>query len=443
MSAVESLAAMGFPVERCEEALRRTDGDAEMAMEYLLSGSQDSPEASTAADQSFVPNEELITVLTGFGFHAEAAAEALRATNNDVDGAMNWLIDTAEADNSAALSSVSPGYDDGEDDNADNMSQVSQQSESSLATGEEDEQEHDWTAGRMSQMPPVHGTLSNGSVVTPSMNMSARTPAPPPVGGGGVDATDLSMSLRTSSRELGHSTAPRQVAGQSAHSQGFTVPGAIDMSGASISSSVMDPAPSRHRPSPAISALGRAERVRATDSNPWAQSARRPTSSISGGITPNNLFRGTISGGVGSSVRRMPTMDESTTSQCTDPAASPALSAVMPAMSPKVRFVSNRGGVGEGNDGIEGDAGLRREMEAASMRCEMLNHQLEQERAVSMALRQQLQQKNNHHQIHHQQHKASMPVHSQPPLQLSCAAMANRASQRAQLSAYLTRRLNL
>jgi hypothetical protein len=361
---------MGFPLDHCEEALRRSDGDAELAMEWLLhqqardQGSGASPRDQVAADRSFVPDTEAMAVLTAMGFHEEAVAQALRATNNDADEACNWLMETADGGDDSSLADDSYSRDAG-----------------------------NWELGA----DGTNSGIPTGGVA-PGMDASTtRTPAPP----FGADHTLHTVSTDDTANRAGATVASaRQPQMPRAPRQGFTVPGTAG----SASSNGADILPRRHV------RLGSAERV---------PSSHKRNAHSEVGVTPNNLFNtSAISTVPVSTVRRMPSMGDS------------SFRSVPPIItSPKVRFAS----MGTGSS--EGGEALRRQMEAAVMQCELLNHQLDQERALSAAFRQQLQQQEATGMA---KPRASMAL---PPT--GCTVVAGREMQRAQLAAYLSRRLKL
>ncbi|XP_018586310.2 ubiquitin carboxyl-terminal hydrolase 13-like [Scleropages formosus] len=108
-SSVMQLAEMGFPLEACRKAVYYTGNmGAEMAFSWILahmeepdfaeplavSGSaQDNPPTRTLA--SFLasqPPEESVAIVTSMGFPRQLAIQALQATNNNLERALDWIF---------------------------------------------------------------------------------------------------------------------------------------------------------------------------------------------------------------------------------------------------------------------------------------------------------------------------------------------------------------
>ena len=118
---VSTLISMGFPEGACIRATIATNNSgAEPAMEWLISHTDDanfndpyvppstttttSTNTSTTNSGSIEPDAGLVAMIESMGFSAEKAKQALRATQNDGDRAMDWLFshmdDTTTEENS-------------------------------------------------------------------------------------------------------------------------------------------------------------------------------------------------------------------------------------------------------------------------------------------------------------------------------------------------------
>jgi len=90
---------MGFPQNRCEKAAYVTkNAGAEVAMNWLLEHMEDSdidtpievPKSSSTT--GFSPNEEAIGMLSSMGFSREQSTRALKATDNNLERATEWIF---------------------------------------------------------------------------------------------------------------------------------------------------------------------------------------------------------------------------------------------------------------------------------------------------------------------------------------------------------------
>ncbi|XP_048832924.1 ubiquitin carboxyl-terminal hydrolase 13-like isoform X1 [Brienomyrus brachyistius] len=108
-SAVMQLAEMGFPLEACRKAVYYTGNmGAEMAFNWIIahmeepdfaeplvapslsdSGPSSASQAPSADSQ---PPEESVAILTSMGFPRRQAVRALKATNNNLERALDWIF---------------------------------------------------------------------------------------------------------------------------------------------------------------------------------------------------------------------------------------------------------------------------------------------------------------------------------------------------------------
>ncbi|CAL8253290.1 unnamed protein product [Merluccius merluccius] len=128
-AAVMQLAEMGFPLEACRKAVYYTGNmGPEMAFNWIIahmeepdfaeplslpsstielvpSSSETQPfAAATTLDNS--PPEESIAILTSMGFPRSHTIQALRATNNNLERALDWIFTHPEEEESDALSDM-------------------------------------------------------------------------------------------------------------------------------------------------------------------------------------------------------------------------------------------------------------------------------------------------------------------------------------------------
>jgi len=98
---VMELMSMGFPKERCEKAVHNTKNEgAEQSMNWLLTHMDDpdidepikKPTANPIQKPSVSVNEESVVMLTSMGFSKEQSIKALKATENNIDRATEWIF---------------------------------------------------------------------------------------------------------------------------------------------------------------------------------------------------------------------------------------------------------------------------------------------------------------------------------------------------------------
>ncbi|XP_077440105.1 ubiquitin carboxyl-terminal hydrolase 13 isoform X2 [Vanacampus margaritifer] len=126
-AAVMQLAEMGFPLEACRKAVYYTGNmGPEMAFNWIIahmeepdfaeplmlpfmlgpgpSISAESPTGATPLDNS--PPEESIAILTSMGFPRTHTIQALKATNNNLERALDWIFTHPEQDEIDTLSNM-------------------------------------------------------------------------------------------------------------------------------------------------------------------------------------------------------------------------------------------------------------------------------------------------------------------------------------------------
>ncbi|KAJ8409410.1 hypothetical protein AAFF_G00228110 [Aldrovandia affinis] len=104
-SSVMMLAEMGFPPEACRKAVYHTGNmGAEMAFSWILAHMEEPDFAEPLAVHSFVeagpswsfmeqqPPEESVAILTSMGFPRAQTVLALKATNNNLERALDWIF---------------------------------------------------------------------------------------------------------------------------------------------------------------------------------------------------------------------------------------------------------------------------------------------------------------------------------------------------------------
>eukprot|EP00064_Thunnus_orientalis_P007847 superscaffoldBa00000894_g7869 len=125
-TAVMQLAEMGFPLEACRKAVYYTGNmGPEMAFNWIIAhmeepdfaepltlpsmidpgpSTSDSPMGATPLSNS--PPEESIAILTSMGFPRTHSIQALKATNNNLERALDWIFTHPEEEETDALSDM-------------------------------------------------------------------------------------------------------------------------------------------------------------------------------------------------------------------------------------------------------------------------------------------------------------------------------------------------
>ncbi|XP_069831233.1 ubiquitin carboxyl-terminal hydrolase 13 isoform X2 [Dendropsophus ebraccatus] len=123
-SSVMQLAEMGFPLEACRKAVYYTGSmGAELAFNWIIAHMEDPdfaeplniPGCAAASAQSSYghpaqvnqPPEEIVALITSMGFQRNQAFQALRATNNNLERALDWIFSHPECEDEAANTSQS------------------------------------------------------------------------------------------------------------------------------------------------------------------------------------------------------------------------------------------------------------------------------------------------------------------------------------------------
>uniref|UniRef100_A0AAR2LI73 Ubiquitin carboxyl-terminal hydrolase n=1 Tax=Pygocentrus nattereri TaxID=42514 RepID=A0AAR2LI73_PYGNA len=116
-SSVMQLAEMGFPLEACRKAVYYTGNmGAEMAFNWIIAHMEEpdfaeplaipsymepdlpSPSLPTASPLDNQPPEESIAILTSMGFPRHHTIQALKATNNNLERALDWIFTHPESE---------------------------------------------------------------------------------------------------------------------------------------------------------------------------------------------------------------------------------------------------------------------------------------------------------------------------------------------------------
>ncbi|XP_064418348.1 ubiquitin carboxyl-terminal hydrolase 13 isoform X8 [Latimeria chalumnae] len=119
-SAVMQLAEMGFPLEACRKAVYYTGNmGAEIAFNWIIAHMEEPEplvipgfgEASSFGVQNAVinkqPPEEIVAIITSMGFARTQAIQALKATNNNLERALDWIFTHPDSEEeSEAMSEV-------------------------------------------------------------------------------------------------------------------------------------------------------------------------------------------------------------------------------------------------------------------------------------------------------------------------------------------------
>ncbi|KAJ8922243.1 hypothetical protein NQ315_004180 [Exocentrus adspersus] len=116
---LSQLADMGFPLEACKRAIFHTGNSGleeatAWIMEHIADSDFTDPFVPPGTESSqFVPNSESLDMIVSMGFTPQQATKALKATDNNVERAMDWIFSHQdELDNVA--SPAPPSFRDGE-----------------------------------------------------------------------------------------------------------------------------------------------------------------------------------------------------------------------------------------------------------------------------------------------------------------------------------------
>nr|DBA26197.1 TPA: hypothetical protein GDO54_010490 [Pyxicephalus adspersus] len=124
-SSVMQLAEMGFPLEACRKAVYYTGSmGAELAFNWIIAHMEDPDFAEPLTIPGFTatastlpsygqtalvnqPPEEIVALISSMGFQRNQAIQALRATNNNLERALDWIFSHPECEEECANTSQS------------------------------------------------------------------------------------------------------------------------------------------------------------------------------------------------------------------------------------------------------------------------------------------------------------------------------------------------
>ncbi|XP_050419844.1 ubiquitin carboxyl-terminal hydrolase 5 isoform X2 [Adelges cooleyi] len=124
-SVMSELNQMGFPPEACKRAVfytknRGLNDASNWLMEHISDSDFDAPFVPPGAESKscgFEPNEEAATMIMSMGFERSHVISALKATENNLDRALDWIMSHGPEDVSALIdapASSVPTYRDGQ-----------------------------------------------------------------------------------------------------------------------------------------------------------------------------------------------------------------------------------------------------------------------------------------------------------------------------------------
>nr|CAH7755522.1 unnamed protein product [Callosobruchus chinensis] len=112
---------MGFPPESCKRAVFHTNNTGLEAatawiMEHITDSDFSDPFVPPGTESAgFTPNTDALNTIMGMGFTQEQATKALKATDNNVERAMDWIFSHQdELESSSAASPPPPEFRDGD-----------------------------------------------------------------------------------------------------------------------------------------------------------------------------------------------------------------------------------------------------------------------------------------------------------------------------------------
>lgn len=115
---IAQLVDMGFPLEGCKKAVFHTkNAGAEAAMNWVMEHMEDPdfadpfvmPGTKKTSSAKFEPNEEALMMIMSMGFTREQATKALKATDNNLERAADWVFShAAELDAPMETDEASP-----------------------------------------------------------------------------------------------------------------------------------------------------------------------------------------------------------------------------------------------------------------------------------------------------------------------------------------------
>lgn len=119
---LSQLVDMGFPLEACKRAIFFTkNAGIELATAWIMEHITDSdfsdpfivPGTESTSASRFVPNAEALATIVMMGFTEDQATKALKATDNNVERAMDWIFSHQDELDDTVSSSEVPEFRDG------------------------------------------------------------------------------------------------------------------------------------------------------------------------------------------------------------------------------------------------------------------------------------------------------------------------------------------
>lgn len=112
---------LGFPPEACKRAIFNTQNSGlEAATEWIMEHITDSDFSDpfvppgTESISSFAPNPEALPMIMGMGFTRDQAVKALKATDNQVERAVDWIFSHQEELDNPTSPAPQPEIRDGD-----------------------------------------------------------------------------------------------------------------------------------------------------------------------------------------------------------------------------------------------------------------------------------------------------------------------------------------
>ncbi|XP_043926319.1 ubiquitin carboxyl-terminal hydrolase 13 isoform X2 [Protopterus annectens] len=116
-SAVMQLAEMGFPLEACRKAVYYTGNlGAELAFNWIIAhmedaeplqvvGDEDGSSARSTVGAASQPPEEMVAIIVSMGFQRNQAIQAFKATNNNLEHALDWIFSHPDCEEEGEVAS--------------------------------------------------------------------------------------------------------------------------------------------------------------------------------------------------------------------------------------------------------------------------------------------------------------------------------------------------
>lgn len=108
---------MGFPIEACKRSIFFTNNSglenaSTWIMEHITDTNFSDPFIPPGTENIFVPDPNSLPLVMGMGFTQEQAVKALKATDNNVERAIDWIFSHPEEVDNASSPGV-PEFRDG------------------------------------------------------------------------------------------------------------------------------------------------------------------------------------------------------------------------------------------------------------------------------------------------------------------------------------------